>query len=309
MKKLRLNIFAVFMALIFAAVMAMPAQAALRWTNKFVRFTAVAGETLATGNVVTIKNSDGLVYKANAASGTLRPAVGVIDKGGAAGASVEIVGYGILEGNSSLTISGAGYLSGTTAGAITQSSPAYSQQIGYAISTTAYLINCRNYLDTTALTTLGTLTGATPLVFDGATVDSYTTTLNIVDPTSPSKNVYLPNKTGYLRVATQPTTAATVLTPGAAVALNVATSTLFSLTPNDGEAEEITFSGAGAVGDEVTIILVSSTSSTEAITFNATLVSSTGALTVSATAARYYVIKFISNGTHWFELTRTAVQT
>jgi hypothetical protein len=298
------RILAAFVAVIILTFwLAVPAQAASYWTQKFVRFTATAGETLAIGNVVTIKDSDGLAYKANAASGTLRPAVGVIGKGGTSGQLVEVVVCGILDGNSSLSESVAGYVSGSTAGAITQSAPAYSQQIGFAISSTAYVINCRNYFDTTAVTALGTLTGATPIIFEGATVDAYQTTLNIVDPTA-ARNIYLPDKSGYIRVPTAPTRAATVLTPGAAVALNVATSTLFSLTPNDGEASEITFSGAGGVGDEITIILVSSASSTESVTFNATLVSSTGALTVSATAARYYVIRFISNGTHWYEVTQ-----
>ena len=150
MKKYRLNLFTAWLvAMVFTALMVMPAQAA-NWTQKFVRFSAVAGETLATGNAVVIKDADGLAYKADANVSTLRPAVGVIGMGGTTGQTVEIVLYGIIAGYSSLTESAPGYLS-ETPGAITQSAPSWSQQVGLAISSTTYLINCQNYLDTATL--------------------------------------------------------------------------------------------------------------------------------------------------------------
>lgn len=294
------------LAFVLAAIVALPAQAGDFWAKKNVRFSAVAAETLATGDVVTIKDADGLAYLADANDAALRPAVGVIGKGGASGATVEIVVLGILAGQSGLTESAAGYLS-ETAGAITQSSPAYSQQIGVAISATAYLIDCRNYFDTSAVVALGVLAGATPIILEGATPDAHETTLSPVDPTA-DNTIYIPNKSGYIRVPTAPTTAATALTPGAAVALNVATSTLFSLTPTDNEDATITFSGAGGVGDEITIIFITQGTADEVITFESTLVSSTGTLTLGTDAAKYYTVKFISNGTRWFEVSRTAVQ-
>jgi hypothetical protein len=151
MKKYTSKIFGVAVLAIFLAVMlSVPAQAAY-WKQKFVRFSAVAGETLATGNAVMIKDADGLAYKADANVAALRPAVGVVGKGGTTGQSVEIVLYGIIAGYSSLTESAPGYLS-ETPGAITQSAPAWSQQVGLALSSTTYLINCQNYLDTAVLT-------------------------------------------------------------------------------------------------------------------------------------------------------------
>lgn len=307
MKKLNRFSTAFMAVILLVFCLSIPAQAASYFSQKYIRFSATAGETLVTGNVVTIKDTGGLAWKADADDAALRPAVGVIGKGGTVGQSVEIVVFGILEGASALTESGPGYLS-ETPGAITQSSPAYSQQVGFAISATAYLVNCQNYLDTSALTALGVLSGATPLIFEGATANEFEATLNIVDPTA-DRNIYLPDKTGYLRVATAPTTAATVLTPGAAVALTVGTSTLFSLTPTDNEDTTITFSGAGTVGDEITLIITTAGAGDEVITFHAALVSTPGTLTAGTDAGKYYVIRFISNGSHWFEVSRTAVQT
>jgi hypothetical protein len=150
MKKYISKTFMVAVLAIFLAALLAPQAQAAYWKQKFVRFSAVAGETLATGNAAVIKDADGLAYKADANVSTLRPAVGVIGKGGTTGQSVEIVLYGIIAGYSSLTESAPGYLS-ETPGAITQSAPAWSQQVGLALSSTTYLINCQNYLDTAVL--------------------------------------------------------------------------------------------------------------------------------------------------------------
>lgn len=306
MKKFRLHVMAGLLALVMLSAWAMPADAAYYWTQKYARFSAVAGETVTTGQVVLIKDADGLVYKADSNDAALRPAVGVIGMGGTAGQSVEVVIFGILSGFTGLTESGPGYLS-ETAALITQSAPAYSQQVGIAISATAYLINCQNYFDSSSLTVLGTLSGATPLVFEGATADAHETTIAVVDPTA-DRTVQIPNKTGYLRMDTAPSAAASALTPAAAVTLTVGTSTVYTLTPNDNEDSTITFSGAGTFGDEITIIITTTGTGDEVITFHATLVSSTGTLTAGTDAGKYYVIRFISNGTRWFEVSRTAVQ-
>jgi hypothetical protein len=79
-------------------VMATNAQAAEYWKAKYEKFSATAGETLATGDVVCILATNSYAYKAGADASTLRPAVGVVGKGGASGAVVEIVTRGILAG-------------------------------------------------------------------------------------------------------------------------------------------------------------------------------------------------------------------
>lgn len=103
----------------------------------YARISVTAGETLSTGNVVAIKAADGKAYKADADDSTLRPAIGIAGKGSASGSKIEIVTSGIVTGWTSLTKGSPGYLSGT-AGAVTQTSPAYSQQIATAISSTDY---------------------------------------------------------------------------------------------------------------------------------------------------------------------------
>ncbi|MCE5212986.1 MAG: hypothetical protein LLG40_15700 [Deltaproteobacteria bacterium] len=296
---LNILLVAMFMAVMFA----MPAQAASYWTNKFVRFSATAGETLATGDAVIIKDADGYAWKADANGSNLYPAVGVIGKGGAAGATVEVVVFGILAGQTTLSESGPGYLS-ETPGAITQSSPTYSQQIGIAISGTEYLINCNRYLDTSALTALGTLSGASPIVLEGATADAYETTISVTDPTA-DRTITLPNKTGEVKLAS----AASALTPSASITLTVGLSNLYTLTQTDNTDATITFSGAGTAGDELTLVITTAGTADEVITFHATLVSSTGTLTLGTDAGKFYVVKFISNGSHWYEVSRTAVQT
>lgn len=160
----------------------------------YARFSCTAGETLTAGNVVMIKDADGYCYKADANDAALRPAVGVIGKGGASGASVEVIVQGIISGWTTLSEGSPGYLS-ETAAAITQSAPAYAQQVGYAINTTDYFINCQNYFDSSSLAVLGTLTGASPLVLEGATADDYETTVAPTDPTA-DRTITLPDATG-----------------------------------------------------------------------------------------------------------------
>lgn len=417
MKKTIARISVFLMVVALAVLLAVPAEAASYWKQIFIRVSATAGETLATGDVVTIKDADGYAYQADANDAALRPAVGVVGKGGASGAKVEIVVAGILGGQSSLTESGPGYLS-ETAGDITQSAPSYAQQIGYAISSTEYVINCQNYFDSSSLAVLGTLSGASPLVlegatadahettiavtdptadrtvtlpdasgvpilasavpdaakavsgsdnalvFEGATADAHETTLDVADPTADvtyrlpvaaagtysimssslatnapdvansvtgasnalvfegatanahettltvtdptaDRTITLPDRTGQVQIAS----AASVLTPAEAVTLTVGLSNVYTNLVTDNENQTITFSGAGTAGDEITIIFTTAGSADEVITFHATLVSSVGTLTLGTDAGKYYVVRFISDGTHWYEVSRTAVQT
>ncbi|MCE5212114.1 MAG: hypothetical protein LLG40_11215 [Deltaproteobacteria bacterium] len=297
------NIAALLMVFVMFVVITMPAQAAVHFTQKFARFSATAGETVAEGDVVTIKDADGYAYLADANDAALRPAVGVVGKGGASGATIEIVTYGVITGYTTLTESGPGYLS-ETAGDITQSSPTWSQQVGFAISATTYVINCQNYLDTSSLTAIGTLAGASPIIMEGATANAFETTIAVTDPTA-DRTITIPDRTGHVQLGS----AASALTPAAAVALTVGLSDLYTDTVTDNEDQTITFSGAGSAGDEITIVFTTAGTADEVITFHATLVSSTGTLTLGTDAGKFYVIKFKSNGTHWYEVSRTAVQT
>ena len=530
-----------FLALAMLVFFATPADAAYSVKQIFARFSATAGETLATGNVAMLKDADGYAYKADANDAALRPAVGIIGKGGASGSTVEIIVMGVMSGWSALSEGLPGYLS-ETAAAVTQSSPAYSQQVGYAITATTYFFSFQNYFDSSSLTVLGTLSGATPIVAEGATADDSETSISFIDPTA-DRNVYIPDATGTVVLSpgatdeaatsfkgvangiqfegatangsevtldvadptadvtyrlpvtvagtyslmtstlatnapdvansvwgisnglamggatggdgfelqlkpmgdpaadksilfpvlnnaaamittlttndvdvansvwgisnglamggatggdgfelqlkpmgdpaadksvlfpvlnnaagmistlttndvdvansvwgvsnglafggatggdgfevkltvTDPTadmtvtmpnrtgqlqmaSAASALTPGAAVALTVGLSNVYTLETNDNEDTTITFSGAGTAGDEINIIFATGAGvvGDEIVTFHATLVSSTGTLTMANTASRFYVVRFISDGAHWYEVSRTAIQT
>lgn len=184
-------------AIAILVAVAMPVQA-YTVQKVYLRFSGTAGEALSTGQAVSIKDADGLVYKADAATAALRPAIGVVGAKAAAasGDAVEVVVIGIFSGWTTLSEGANGYLS-ETPGAITQSAPTYSQVIGSAISTTQYLVNCRNYFDTSTLTSLGTLTGATPIILEGASADAYETSIALEDPTA-DNTVTVPNYSGAI---------------------------------------------------------------------------------------------------------------
>jgi hypothetical protein len=148
--------------------------------------------------------------------------------------------------------------------------------------------------------------GNSLLLFEGTTADAHETTLTVTDPTA-DRTVTIPNRTGQVQLAG----AGSVLTPGAAVTLTVGLSNLYTLAVNDNEDTTITFSGAGTTGDELTIVIATGAGvvGDEIVTFHATLVSSAGTLTCASTASRFYAIRFISDGTHWYEVSRTAIQT
>lgn len=183
------------------------AHAAVYLKNSWVRFSGTAGETLSIGDVVCIKDSDGLVYKADANDSALRPAVGIVSKGGASNTVVGVTVIGIFGGYTSLSEGTNVYLS-ETAGGTTQSSPAYSQQVGLAVTGSAVYYNFRNYLDTSALTALGVLTGAAPLIFEGTTADEYETTVAVTDPTA-DRTIALPDRNGTVVLETRSVTAKT----------------------------------------------------------------------------------------------------
>ncbi len=113
----------------------MAAKATSSWQAKYTRFSATAGETLAVGNVVCIKSTDGKAYLASNADTTLRPAVGIVDKGGSSGYTVEIVATGILAGQTSASPGATVYLS--TAGGLTTTVANYAQKVGWVLPGTA----------------------------------------------------------------------------------------------------------------------------------------------------------------------------
>lgn len=145
MRKLK-HIMGISLILIMLLALTSLADAA-GWRAKYERFSAVAGETLATGNVVCISGSDGYAYQADANDSSLRPAVGVIGKGGASGATVEIVTRGIVYGMTAASPGARLFLSETAAG-ITTTGPTNAQPIGWvmpgtagAATSTTYYIN------------------------------------------------------------------------------------------------------------------------------------------------------------------------
>jgi hypothetical protein len=138
------------LAIIMLVSLVTMADATYSVKQQWVRISLTAGETLTKGQMVAIKAADGYAWKADADVGTLRPAVGIVGMGAAAGSTVEVIVEGIVTGWTSQTIGAPGYLS-ETAAVVTQSAPTYNQQIGIAISATTYYINCKNYLDTTGL--------------------------------------------------------------------------------------------------------------------------------------------------------------
>ena len=129
-----LSAFVLFatLASLFTAICILPAQAAETWKQINTRFSATAGETVVTGDVVCIAGSDGYAYKADANSSTLRPAVGVIGKGGTTGKTVEIVVIGILTGQTAASPGARVFLS-ETAGAITTTGPTNAQPLGWVM--------------------------------------------------------------------------------------------------------------------------------------------------------------------------------
>lgn len=242
-------------------MIAMPASAAAYSVKyKLFGFGGTAGETLATGDVVCIKDSDGKVYKADADDSALRPAVGIVDLGAASGYPVEIITHGIFRGWTGLSEGQNAYLS-TTAGAVTQSAPAYVQKIAVAVSTTEYLFSFQETLDTSALTVLGILTGATPLIFEGATADDNETTIAVTDPTA-DRTITLPDASGVPILSTA--------IPDAAGAVSAA-------------ANSLVFEGATADAHETTLTVTDPTADR-----TITLPDASGTANINCTATHDY---------------------
>lgn len=97
-------------------------------------------------------------------------------------------------------------------------------------------------------------------------------------------------------------TVVTVLTPGATPSIDPALGGVFTLTP--GEDETITPASQKA-GGELTLIVLTSGSTSRTLTFGSGF-KSTGTLATGVTTAKTFVIKFVSDGTNYIEVSRTA---
>ncbi|MDD5501965.1 MAG: hypothetical protein PHH26_00690 [Candidatus Thermoplasmatota archaeon] len=146
--------------------------------------------------------------------------------------------------------------------------------------------------------------GTNQIIMEGSAADANETIITATAPTA-DRTITIPDKTGQVMLSS----AASVIAPSTTPTLTVGLSNIYTDTPTDNENQTITFSGAGTAGDVISIVFICVGTADEVITFQATLVSSTGTLTCDTTAARYYVVTFISDGSHWYEVSRTAVQT
>lgn len=131
--------------MLFAAFSVPQADAAERWKQVYSRIPVTAGETLVTGDTVCIKATDGYAYKADSDDSNLRPAVGVIKKGGDSGSKVEIVISGILAGQTAASPGKRLYLSASS-GELTTTAPTNVQALGWVMEgTTAGTGSSTNY--------------------------------------------------------------------------------------------------------------------------------------------------------------------
>jgi hypothetical protein len=226
---------------------------------------------------------------------------------------------GIVSGWTTLSEGTACYLS-ETAGAVTQSSPAWSQQVGYAISTTEYYINPTAYYSTASLTTLGVLTGDTPIVLEGTTANDFETTITAGDPTADATitlpdatgTVVLKKGTGSLREV-EVTTGTDTLTSadcGKTIFLNSATeyvTTLPAVTSLAGCYFKIVVSAAPAAASYTVVTNASANiiygqiaSAEDAAGSVATTASSDTITFVDAKAIKGDYIEIITDGTSWY---------
>ena len=140
------------------------------------------------------------------------------------------------------------------------------------------------------------------LVLEGATADAFETTVTLTDPTA-DRTITIPNLTGRVQLAS----ACSVITAGATPTLTVGLSNCYTDTPTGNQDQTITFSGAGNAGEMLTIIFTAGAGDDEVITFQTTLVNSIGTLTVADNAGGTYAVTFLSDGSVWQEIARTAI--
>lgn len=95
----------------------------------------------------------------------------------------------------------------------------------------------------------------------------------------------------------------TALTPGATVTVNSTLGNFFTLTP--AEDETINATTVGAQGQILVIKVLTSGTTSRTLTFGTNFITS-GTLATGTTTAKTFMIAFLSDGTNYIELFRTA---
>lgn len=113
---------------------------AIHLKKSWARTSIIFGEALAVGDIACLRDSDGKAWKADANDAALRSAAGIVSRAAGAEAVGQVTTLGVFGGYTTLAEGGAVYLS-ETPGEMTQSAPAWAQQVGRAISTTEILFN------------------------------------------------------------------------------------------------------------------------------------------------------------------------
>jgi len=222
------------------------------------------------------------------------------------GESTAAVQVDLATGNSNKTVNLGTGTGVSTVNIATGGTGAKTITIGDAASTGATIVKSGSGNMEMVTPKLIVSGAATQLIEIEGTANTEEMTVSFVDPTA-DRTITIPDKSGQVQLAS----AASALTPGAAVTLTVGLSNLYTDTiTTDNQDQTITFSGGGTAGDVLTILFITDTggSGDEVITFHGTLVSSTGTLTLANGTAKPYTISFISNGSHWYETARTGVQ-
>ncbi|MFA5936805.1 MAG: hypothetical protein WC822_02910 [Candidatus Paceibacterota bacterium] len=283
--------------------------------QKVTTGTLTVGSTAATGNVtyngVVETGVNSLFDNTTTANTTIGAALtsGTLTIGKSTQTGAVVI-YGSVDGANTLfnNVTTGSISIGTVAtGAINIGAGAAVHAITIGSTTTTGTLSLlAGSTDGGGITISGALLGASPLVLEGATANDYETTLALTDPTA-DRTVTIPNVTGQVQVAS----ACTALTPGTAVTLTINTSNCYTDTiTTDNEDQTITFSAGGTAGTMITVIFITDTggSGDEVITFHTTLANTVGTLTLANGTATRYTITFMSDGTVWNEIARTAVQ-
>jgi hypothetical protein len=98
----------------------------------------------------------------------------------------------------------------------------------------------------------------------------------------------------------------TSIRPGLTAGANLSLAELFTLTPTDSQYETITFTGASTIpGHTATVVVTSTGTSVEILTFSTSLCKTVGTMTISATSGKVRTITLQSDGTNWNEISRT----
>ena len=148
--------------------------------------------------------------------------------------------------------------------------------------------------------------------FEGATADAFELTITVGDPTV-DQTLTIPataGATGTFNLGG----ATVVITAGASPTLTIPLAVNFIATDTiitDNQDQTITFSSGGTLGQQATIIFITDAAGAadEVITFQTTLVNSTGTLTLANLVSNRYSVRFQSDGTVWNEVSRTGAQT